>query len=286
MPPRPSFSGFLRLSLVSVPVKAVPAAVSSRTIRLNQLHSACHQRVRYQKVCPEHGELSTDEIVKGFEYTKGQYVIIEADELAKLRRESDKAIDIRGFVGRDEIDPMFFSGRTYFLVPDGPVGQKPYHLLVEAMAARDLYAVATAVLSGKEQLAVVRPLEGLLGLSVLTYRDKLRSADEFRTELDEASISDNERALTSTLIEASTLDDFDMADYQDEHTATLRRLIEAKVQGEEIVAAPERDEPQVINLMAALKASVESATAASGRPGTAKMASRAKTKTRRRKKTG
>lgn len=286
MPPRPSFTGFLRLSLVSVPVKAVPAAISSRTIRLNQLHSACHNRVRYQKICPEHGELSTDEIVKGFEYTKGQYVIIEADELAKLRRESDKAIDIRGFVGRDEIDPMFFSGRTYFLVPDGPVGQKPYHLLVEAMSAGDLYAVATAVLSGKEQLAVVRPMEGLLGLSVLTYRDKLRSADEFRTEIDEASISDNERALTSTLIEASTLDDFDMADYQDEHAITLRRLIDAKVQGEEIVAAPERDEPQVINLMEALKASVESATAASGSPGKAKMASGAKKKTRRGKKTG
>src|SRR3990172_4540051 len=101
MPVRASFKGYLRLSLVTIPVKAVTATVSEETIQLNQLHDECHNRVKYQKVCPVHGELQSDEIIKGYQYAKDQYVIIDNDELARLRAESDKALEIRGFVNSD-----------------------------------------------------------------------------------------------------------------------------------------------------------------------------------------
>ena len=276
MPVRASFKGYLRLSLVTIPVKAVTATVSEETIQLNQLHDECHNRVKYQKVCPVHGELQSDEIIKGYQYAKDQYVIIDNDELARLRAESDKALEIRGFVNSDEVDPVYFSGRTYYLLPDGPIGQKPYQLLGKAMEERNLYAVATAILSGHEQLMVVRPVEGLLAMTVLTYHSKLKTAAEFEDEVVPTEFSPEERMLTNTLIDASTLRDFDLANYPDEYTQTLKALIDAKIEGREIVAAPAPEEPKVINLMEALKASVESAQAAAAGKQVAKLAESAR----------
>lgn len=276
MPVRASFKGFLRLSLVTIPVKAVTATVSEETIQLNQLHDECHSRVKYQKVCPVHGELQADEIIKGYQYAKDQYVIIDNDDLAKLREESDKAVEIRGFVNADEVDPVYFSGRTYYLLPDGPIGQKPYQLLSKVMEERGLYAVATAILSAHEQLLVVRPVDGLLAMTVLTYHSKLKTATEFEDEVVPAEFSPEERMLTNTLIDASTLRDFDLANYPDEYTTTLKALIDAKIEGRQIVAAPAPEEPKVINLMDALKASVESAQAAAAGKQVAKLAESAR----------
>jgi DNA end-binding protein Ku len=287
MPARSTFKGFLRLSLVTVPVRAATATVSEETIQLNQLHDECHNRVRYVKSCPVHGELQNEDIIKGYQYAKDQYVIIDNDELAKLRHESDKAIEIRGFVSGDEVDPMYFSGRTYYLLPDGPVGQKPYQLRAAAMEERGLYAIATAILTGREQLLVVRPIDGLLAMTVLTYYNKLRAPAEFEDEIVEADVTDQEKRLTDALVDASTISDFDLAAYEDEYTVTLKALIEAKVEGKEIIAAPEPEEPKVINLMEALKASVESAQAAAAGKKVAKLAETAReTGTRSRVKTG
>jgi DNA end-binding protein Ku len=279
MPVRPSFKGFLRLSLVTVPIQGVTATISEETIRLNQLHDECHNRVKYQKVCPVHGELTSDQIIKGYQYAKDQYVIVDPDELAKLRKESDKAVEIRGFVPGDSVDPMYFSGRTYYLLPDGPVGQKPYQLLATIMAERGLYAIATAIIAGREQLVAVRPVDDVLEMSVLTYYDKLKRPEDFEEEIVHADVAPEELALTKTLVDASMIKDFDLAAYQDEYTEHLKELIDAKVAGEEIVAAPEPEEPKVINLMEALKASVESAQAAAATTQPAKMATSAKERT-------
>lgn len=287
MPVRSTFKGFLRLSLVTVPVRAATATISEETIQLNQLHDECHSRVKYAKMCPIHGELSNEEIVKGYQYAKDQYVIIDNDELAKLRHESDKAIEIRGFVKAEEVDPMYFSGRTYYLLPDGPVGQKPYQLLATAMEERGLYALATAILTGREQLLVVRPVDGVIAMSVLTYYSKLKTPAEFEDELAPAAMTPEERSLTDMLIDASTISEFDLAAYEDQYTVTLKSLIDAKVEGKEIVAVPEPEEPKVINLMEALKASVESAQAASAGKKAAKLAETAReSETRSRAKTG
>jgi DNA end-binding protein Ku len=299
MPPRSSFKGFLRLSLVSVPVKAFTATQTSKEIRLNQLHSECNSRVKYQKICPTHGEIANDEIVSGYEFAKDQYVVIDPDEIAKIRQESDKSVDVRGFISPDDIDPMYFSGKTYFLVPDGPAGHKPYQLLRDAMEKEELYAVGTAILSGRQQVVVVRPVGDLLGMTVLIYHAKLKQTSEFDSELKESKVTKEEAALTKTLIDASLIKDFDFAEFQDPYVAEMTELIELKVDGKEIVAAPEPEEPKIINLMDALKASVENARAGGGGAKPAakkaaakkakvktKMAPSAKAKPARKKKSG
>src|ERR1022692_3197516 len=132
MAARSSWKGFLKLSLVSVPVKAYTATASEGGgVKLNQLHAGCNSRIKYQKSCPIHGEVSGDQIVSGYEYSKDQYVVIDTAELDKLRTEDSKAITIQEFIHSDALDAMYFSGTTYYLVPDGPVGQRPYAVLHE-----------------------------------------------------------------------------------------------------------------------------------------------------------
>ena len=195
MAPRAIFKGFLRLSLISIPIKAFTSTKSGGDIRLNQLHQECNSRVKYQKVCPTHGVLTNDEIVMGYEQSKGSYVVIDPDELSEIRKakkENDKCIEIDGFVHRDQLDPMYFSGRTYFLLPDGPVGQKPYQLFRQSMVDNELYAIARAILSAREQLVVVRPIDDLLGVSVLTYASKLNSTSSYEEELVQSKFSKEE----------------------------------------------------------------------------------------------
>ena len=256
MPPRSSWKGFIKLSLVSVPVKAYTANATGSEIRLNQLHAACNSRIKYQKICPVHGEVSNDEIVSGYEFAKGQYVVIDLDELSKLRKESDKSIAIDGFIPEDEIDPVYFSGRTHYLVPDGPVGQKPYALLREGMRGGELVAIGHIVLSGKEQLVLVRAMEGMLAVNVLLYPNRVKKSESFKDEISDSALTDEEMKLTKTLIDASTISNFNFDTYTDEYTEKLTTLIQHKVEGKEIVEVADAEEPKIINLMEALKASI------------------------------
>ena len=134
MPARSSWKGFLRLSLVAVPVKAYPASASGGgDIHLHQLHAGCHSRIRYHKVCPLHGQVQSDAIVSGYEYTKDQYIVVDPAELDQLRSQADHAITIAEFIAPEALDPLYASGKSYYLLPDGPVGQKPYAVLAQAM---------------------------------------------------------------------------------------------------------------------------------------------------------
>ena len=146
MAPRSSWKGFLNLSLVSVPVRAYSATDSSGTIRLNQLHAECNSRVQYKTACPICGDIPRSEIVKGYEYAKDQYVVIDLEELEKLRAQDEgKAIRIDKFISPDQLDPIYFNDTSYYLVPDGAAGQKPYALLMKAMQDKSLYCVARIV---------------------------------------------------------------------------------------------------------------------------------------------
>src|SRR4051812_38351341 len=155
---RPSWEGHLTFNLVSIPVKAFNAVgAAGGKIGFHLLHKGCNERIRYKKVCPVHGEVENDEIVSGYEYQKGQYVTVEKDEKGELKEKDDKAISIDTFVTPDAIDPIYFSGRTYYLVPNGPAAQKPYAVMFAAMRAHERLAVARLVLSGRGHVAVVRP---------------------------------------------------------------------------------------------------------------------------------
>lgn len=259
MAPRSSWKGFLRLSLVSVPVKAFTANNTGEEVRLNQLHKECHARVKYQKVCPEHGVLKSSDIVSGYEFAKDQYVVIDPQEIQKLRRESDKSVHIQGFVEADAIDPIYLAGKTYYLLPDGPAGGRPYELLRRGMDDAGVVAVAQVVLSGREQLVQVRTVEGLLVMQFLNYAKKVKGLDEFTSELSEQKTEAAERKLTKTLIDASRIEDFDLASFEDPYVETMSKLIQMKVDGKEVVSVSEPEEPKIVNLMEALKKSVADA---------------------------
>jgi DNA end-binding protein Ku len=255
---RSSWKGFLKLSLVSVPVKAYRATSGSGgEIRLNQLHKVCNSRINYKKTCPLHGEVANEEIVSGYEHSKGQYVIVDPDELEKLRTEDEKAINIDAFAKSDAVDPSYLSGKNYYLIPDGPVAQKPYALLHDGMVELKRSAIARMVMHGRDQLVSIRPVDGLLMMSVLNYDAQVNKPSAFKDEVTRPQVQPEEMKLAKTLIEASTPKKVDLSEYKDSYTQKMTELIQKKVAGEEIVAPPVHEQGQIINLMDALKQSLE-----------------------------
>lgn len=257
MAARSSWKGYLRLSLVSVPVKAYPVTSSGNEIRLNQLHSVCHNRIRYQKVCPVHGEVPPEEIVRGYEYSKGHYVVLEPEELERATPDGERAVEIDTFIPNEQLDPAYQSGKTYYLLPDGAMGQKPYQLLHQALLDSDLQGVARAVLHQRDRVVLVRPVDRLLAMSVLYQKAEVTPPSALEDELVETATSKDELRLTNQLIQSLRRDDWDLGEYRSRYHERLTELIEAKVAGREVVTPPPSEEPQVINLMDALKASLD-----------------------------
>lgn len=259
MAPRPSWRGFLRLSLVSIPVRFYTARASGSEVQLHQLHRECKSRIQYRKFCPVHGEVGKDDIVSGYEFQKDQYVVIEPEERDQLYLENEKAINIDAFVPPDSVDPLHFTGKAYYLLPDGAAGQEPYALLQRAMARKGVAAVARVVLYGRQEVVLVRPQDKLLSVTGLSYGNEMKQPKEFEEELTEKAVREDELRLTDTLIEATMEDQVDLSRYSDDYTERLRKLIETKVEGKEIATPPQAEAPQVINLMDALKKSVAQA---------------------------
>lgn len=277
---RSIWKGNLRFSLVSVPVEAYTATETGNgEIRLNQLHDACHSRIRYKKTCPIHGEVSKDEIVTGYQYAKDKYVIVDRNEIEKAQ--ADRSIHVHTFVASDAIDPLFYAGQTYYLAP-GKGGERPYAVLRQAMEKSGRYGVATVVLHGREQLMLVRPIEHVLAMTVLHYESEMRKPDTLGSGISPAKVNAQELKLAQQLIEASTDKDFDFGQFEDHHTEQLRSIIDAKVAGKEVVA-PEQDEEDVpiINLVDALKKSMQRTKGAT--KSTSKKASRHIPRRQRRK---
>lgn len=287
MAPRSTWKGYLKISLVSVPVRAYTGSRGgAKAISFNQLHEECHSRIRYKKFCPVHGEVPKEEIVSGYEYTKGQYVVIDSSELDKLRSEGDRSLNVDAFVPADAVDPIYLTGKTYYLLPDGPVGQKPYQLVQQAMALDNLHAIAWIILSNREQIVRLRPLEDLLAMDILEYQTQVTDPGTFQAELVETKSSAQETKLTRQLIGALAKDAFDPSEYKDLYTERLTQLIEARVQGEELVTPPAAQEPQVVNLMEALKQSVQQTKSKPSKPPRKKSPSAKKSTATKKKKVG
>lgn len=279
---RPSWSGFLRFNLISIPVKGYNAtAGGSGKIGFHLLHSSCHSRIKYKKVCPIHGEVDNDEIVSGYEAAKGQYVTVEKDEKAALKAEDEKTIGIDTFIKANSIDPLYFSGRSYFLVPDGKVAQKPYAVFLDAMKTEHRHAIAQVVFAGRAQVALVRPAGGVLAMSLLVYESEMKKPTDFEDEVKGGSSSAEERNLAQTLIEASTAKHFDLGKYKDEYSTRLARLVEGKSRKRRRSAA-EDEVPAVINLMDALRKSLNQ----TGRSGKRSPHGKASRRPAARRKTG
>jgi DNA end-binding protein Ku len=255
---RSSWDGFLRLNLISVPVRAYSAAAPGHgKIAFHQIHAKCHSRIRYKKACPIHGEVSNDEIVSGYEYAKGEYVLIDPKELAKLRTGSDKVINIDAFVHPEALDPMYFTDRSYYLAPDGKVGQKPYAVVQQVMATENRHAIGTMVLAGREQVVLIRPLDKLLTFTLLSYAEQFKKPSAVADEVADVAATEEELRLAKTLVAASTAKHFDFDHYRDKYTDEVSKLIEAKAAGKKVVAVSHEEAPPVINLMDALRRSLE-----------------------------
>jgi len=266
--PRAIWSGSISFGLVNIPVKLY-SAVSRKTVHFNQLDQRTNARIKQKRVSAEDGEeVPYEQIVKGYELGGGTYVIVTDEELAALDPKAVRTIDIDEFVDQSDIDPIFYDS-AYYLAPDKAV--KPYALLARAMEDADKVGIAHFVMRTKQYLAAIRPKDGRLMLSTMVYADEVNEPAEI-PELEDMTgveLSDRELAMASQLID-SLAADFEPEKFQDTYRHAVLALIERKASGEEIVAPVADEQPdRVVDLMAALEASVAAAKQARGRHPTA-----------------
>ncbi len=270
---RAIWSGTISFGLVNVPVKMY-SAVHSKDLHFHQFDPNGN-RIEYKRVSEKTGkEVEYSDIVKGYEVKKGQYVMVDPDELAAYKPESTKTIDISDFVELDEVDPIYYEN-TYYLAPDGKPAQKPYNLLLEAMKKQDKAAIGKVVIRTKQYLAAIRPLDGILAMSTMRFADEIVPTSEVKNGSSgkEASVSQREVDMASQIIDSLTTE-WDPSKYHDTYREQVLDLLKKKAEGKEIVVEePEEEQGQVLDLMAALEASLAEAQ---GRSGSKRSSSKSK----------
>jgi len=268
---RAIWSGSISFGLVNVPVKLY-SAVHQQDIHFSQFDKNGNH-IRYKRVSEKTGkEVDYGDIVKGYEAKKGQWVMVDPDELAGYKPEATKTVDISDFVALDEIDPIYYEN-TYYLAPDGKAAAKPYNLLLEAMEKQNKAAVGKVVIRTKQYLAAIRPLDGVLALSTMRFADEVVSTSEVKNGASgkDGSVSKREVDMASQIIDSLT-SEWDPSRYHDTYREQVLALLKKKAEGKEIVVEePEEEQGQVLDLMAALEASLEEA-----KRGGSKKTSRAK----------
>lgn len=252
---RTLWKGAVSFGLVNIPIKMY-VATERKDIKFNYLHKECMSPIQYRKFCPNcNREIGSEEIVRGYEYQKGNYVVINEEDLERIPLESTKTIDILDFVDLAQVDPIYFD-KTYYLEPSQG-GEKAYTLLIEAMSQTNKVAIAKVVIRSKQTLAALRVKDGVLIMETIFWPDEIRSPASLDLGVDRAKLHDNEIKMAVSLIENLSTD-FEPAKYQDEYRKALWELIESKIVGKEVVAAaPAADRGNVVDLMEALKASVK-----------------------------
>src|SRR5919204_2744703 len=253
--PRTMWRGAISFGLVSIPIRVFPAT-EEKTLRFNQLHDKDGGRIKYQRVCSVCGEeVAFEHIVKGYEYEKDRYVMLDDEDFDKVPVESSRAIDIQQFVDLTEIDPILFK-KSYYLIPE-ETGVKAYALLREAMAGDGKVGIAKVSFRDKEHLAALRFKDDVFVLETMYWPDEIRAA-EFEELSKDVGVRPQEVQMAQTLIENLT-DEWDPEQFRDEYREALLGIVEKKVAGEEITVQPEAEPTKVVDLMEALKASVEAA---------------------------
>lgn len=277
--PRAFATAQISFGLVSIPVRLFTATESSEKISFNMLHRDCGSRIQQQLYCPkDERTIDRTETVKGFEFSKGQYVTFTEDELKTLEEKATQTIEISEFLPREAIDPIYFAKANY-LAPDKG-GARAYALLSKALEQTGRWALAKYAARGKMYLVILRPLEKGMVMQQLFYPNEIRAMDEL--DLGDAMIKDNELKMAVQLAEMGASNEFHPENYHDEVADRTRAMIQQKIDGQEITA-PETEQPhaQVIDLMEALKASLESPR---GRAATATAPARMPIKTESKRK--
>jgi DNA end-binding protein Ku len=259
MPPRAAWKGSLQIRQLEIPVKAFTACGTQAEIPLNQLHRGCGARIQQQKVCPIHGVLTSDEIMSGYAIAEGRYLPLNDHDLEALLPDDPKAIQVDAFVGSRYVDPVYHAGRTYYVVPDGPPGQRPFGVLREGLRAADKHGVARVVMARRELLVLVRPLGRLIAMTVLEYPQRVRSHLDLEGEIAGLTVGAAEQALIRQLIDSLTEETLDLTRYHDRYTGGLNALIERELAGTTPLATANTGEPDEAALVAALRASLAAA---------------------------
>ena len=282
MSARAMASGTVSFGLVAIPVKLYTTGESANSIHFSMVHRSCGTKLKYQYYCPtDEVVVERDEIAKGYEVSKGQFVLFSDEELKALNPEPTNAIEISEFVPLADVDPIYFE-KSYYLGPDKG-GARPYKLLAKAMAESGRAALAKYAARGKDYLVLLRPYEEGLIMQQLRYPEEIRAFSE--VPLGEAEVKAGELKLALQLVDQTSAKKFKPEAYKDHVAERVHELIERKVQGEDIVAAPEEaPKAQIIDLMEALKASLgegggagrKPAKRAPGKPAAEKKAAPAK----------
>jgi DNA end-binding protein Ku len=253
--------------MVSIPIRMYSAGESSSAVSFNLLHEKCKSRLKQQYICPKDNDIvPRDQMVKGYEFSKDQYVTFTEDELKAMAQEAQKAIEITEFVPASAVDPVYFD-RPYYLGPEKG-GEKAYRLLNEAMKKTGRSALAKWAARGKQYLVLIRPVEKGLVMQQLLYADEVRPISE--VPIDDADLKDPELQLAVQLIDQIATDEFHPENYEDDVRKRYHEAIQRKVEGQEITASVEAPKAQIIDLMEALKASLAAKGEAQARATAAK----------------
>ncbi|MGH9688128.1 MAG: Ku protein [Candidatus Acidiferrales bacterium] len=276
--PSSVWRGIISFGLVSIPVRLYAAARENR-IGLHQLHSECHTRLRQPLFCPTHNRMvERSEVVKGYEYEKGKYVLIDPEDLKKIQPESARTMEILSFVDASEVDPLIFDA-SYYVVPESE-GRKAYALLEKTMEDTHRVGIAKVTMHQREYTVFLRPYHHGLALHTMFFADEIREAPGFGN-VEHTKLAPKELKLADQLV-ATLSERFDLRKYHDDYQERLAALIEARRKGKDIAAVPERRRAPVIDIMSALKKSLTESGAASARSATKPGPSRATPVNRRR----
>ena len=252
---RPTWKGYLKVSLVTIPVRVYPATESAATISFNQLHAECKTRIQQKRWCPHcEREVPNSEIVKGYEFEKGRYVVMNEEDISKVRPESTRVIDLVQFTDATAIDPIYVE-RPYYLAPDGKMANEAFAVMREGMKGKA--GIGKLALYGREYLVAVQPKDNGLVMYTMRHAKEIRSMDQIE-ELGDVptKVKPEEIKLAKAVIE-NFEGDLNLEEYRDEYQEELQRIIDAKIAGEEVVAQAEEAPPNVVNLMDALRQSLD-----------------------------
>jgi len=261
MAARPYWKGQIRLALVSIPVEVYSATRSGATIAFNQIHEPSGKRIKYEKVVPGIGPVDPDDIVKGFQYSKGSYVLLDDEELEAVKLESKKVLELTQFVDSSEIDPLYYE-RPYYVVPADDLAEEAFVVLREALRDSKKVALGQLTLRGREYIVSLKPCGRGILLETLRYADEVVKAQGYFRDIPDAKPDPEMLDLAEALIERKTAK-FDPSKFHDRYVDALRELIERKrkSKGARIEAEDEDEAPRrgsnVVDLMAALKKSIE-----------------------------
>ena len=259
MPARPTWKGYLKISLVNIPIKVFPATDAGATLSFNQLHGECQTRIQQKRWCPKcEREVPNTDIVKGFEFEKGRYVVVDEEDIEKVRVDSTRVINLEKFTDDTAIDPIYLE-RPYYLAPDGAVAREAFAVIREGMKGKA--GIGKVALYGREYLVKVQPREKGLVMYTLRHANEIRSMEAIDELQDMPETVKPAEVKLAEQVMATFEGEVDFESYKDEYQVGLREIIDAKIEGREIVAPEVEAPPKVVNLMDALRKSLDSISA-------------------------